>query len=178
MGQGDGWSIVNAVTTESAIWDPAAAVVRPEVAAFIYYKSRLAEEARYSEWEALWTDDALYWIPMGEGQDPETTVSYVYDNRGRIKRRVAQLNTGARHSQVPPSKMRRIISNLEQIGSDERSVTVTSNFVLYEYRVEMATWAGRYIHRIETGPERLRLIEKTVHLVNAGGPVKTLAFLI
>jgi 3-phenylpropionate/cinnamic acid dioxygenase small subunit len=159
-------------------WDPAGSVVTPEHAAFIYHESRLADEGRYSEWEALWTDDAKYWVPMGEDQDPETQLSYIYDNRQRIRSRIAQLNSGVRHSQVPPSKMRRTVSNLERIGSDDRSVTIASNFVLVEYRVEMAVWAGRYVHRIETAPEGLGLIEKTVHLVNAHGPVKTLAFLI
>jgi 3-phenylpropionate/cinnamic acid dioxygenase small subunit len=152
--------------------------VDAEVAAFLYLEARLADEARYSEWEALWTDDARYWVPMGQDQDPDTHVSYIYDNRQRIRSRIAQLNSGARHAQTPPSVMRRLISNLERVATDERSVTVASNFVLFEYRVEMTTWAGRYLHRIETGPDGLRLIDKTVHLVNAQGPIPTLAFLI
>ena len=166
------------VPSVTASWNPTRAVVDPELAAFVYHESRLADEARYSEWEALWTDDARYWVPMQEGQDPETHLSYIYDNRQRIKSRIAQLNTGARHSQTPPSKMRRILSNLERVDSDDRSVTVGSNFALFEYRIEMSIWAGRYLHRIETGPDGLRLIEKTVLLVNSHGPVKTLAFLI
>jgi 3-phenylpropionate/cinnamic acid dioxygenase small subunit len=172
---GDGFVIA---PSELDPWSPAAAIVDPELAAFVYHESRLADEARYSEWEALWTDDARYWVPMQEGQDPETHLSYIYDNRQRIKSRIAQLNTGVRHAQTPPSKMRRTLSNLERVGSDDRSVTVSSNFVLFEYRVEMTTWAGRYVHRIETNSDNLRLIEKTVHLVNANGPVRTLAFLI
>jgi hypothetical protein len=54
-------------------------------------EARLADEARYSEWEALWGDDALYWVPMHPGADPELTLSYVYDNRARIRSRVAQI---------------------------------------------------------------------------------------
>jgi 3-phenylpropionate/cinnamic acid dioxygenase small subunit len=153
-------------------------VVDPALAAFIYLEARLADESRYSEWEALWTDDASYWVPMQPGQDPETHLSYIYDNRQRIKSRVAQLNTGARHSQTPPSVMRRVISNLEVVDTDERSTTVASNFILFEYRIEMNTWAGQYLHRIDTRSEGFRLIEKTVHLVNAQGPVRTLSFLI
>src|ERR1700689_4132687 len=85
---------------------------------FIFLEARLADEGRYSEWEALWTDDARYWVPMREGQDPTSELSYINDNRSRIKSRVAQLNSGARHAQTPPSTMRRLVSNFELVDSD------------------------------------------------------------
>jgi len=152
--------------------------VDPAILSFIYLEARLADEARYSEWEALWDDDGLYWVPMSPDADPARDLSYIYDNRRRIRSRIAQLNTGARHSQTPPSKLRRLLTNTELLDRDAETVTVGSNFVLYEYRYQMTVWAGRVIHRVrlaETGP---RLVAKTVHLVNAGGPVPTLAFLL
>src|ERR1700750_2568647 len=85
----------------------------PEVEAFLYREARLADEARYSEWEALWDDDGVYWVPMGRDDDPHVNLSYIYDNRRRIKSRIAQLNSGVRHSQTPPSVMRRMLANLE-----------------------------------------------------------------
>src|ERR1700730_3107539 len=53
--------------------------VEPAIAAFIYLEARLADEARYTEWEALWDDDARYWVPRHEGADPDAEVSYIYD---------------------------------------------------------------------------------------------------
>jgi 3-phenylpropionate/cinnamic acid dioxygenase small subunit len=156
----------------------ARAVVDPALAAFIYREARLADEARYSEWEELWDDDAHYWVPMHPDDDPERKVSYVNDNRRRIKSRIAQLNTGVRHSQTPPSVMRRMISNLEVIDADDDTTTVAGNFALYEYRYGLTTWAGRYVYRIRTSGPELRLVAKTVHLVNAGGPIPTMSFLI
>jgi hypothetical protein len=50
--------------------------------------------------------------------------------------------------------------------------------MLFEYRYDLVTWAGRYIYRIRTGGPQPRLAGKTVHLVNAGGPIPTLAFLL
>jgi 3-phenylpropionate/cinnamic acid dioxygenase small subunit len=159
---------------------PTAPAVDRSVEAFLYLEARLADEARYSEWESLWDDDGLYWVPMSPDTDPNTDLSYVYDNRRRIHSRVAQLNTGTRHSQTPPSKMRRLLTNLEVLGQDDETVTVGSNFVLYEYRYGMTVWAGRVVHRVRTtDPERgPRLVAKTVHLVNAGDPLPTMAFLL
>ncbi|MGD9701275.1 MAG: aromatic-ring-hydroxylating dioxygenase subunit beta [Acidimicrobiia bacterium] len=146
---------------------------------FIFLEARLADEARYTEWESLWHErDALYWVPMHEGADPETEVSYIYDNKPRISKRVAQLKTGARHSQTPPSRMRRIISNFELVAADDVSATVAANFVLFEYRFSLITWAGRYVYRIRTDGDRLALAGKTVHLVNGDGAVPTMSFLI
>jgi 3-phenylpropionate/cinnamic acid dioxygenase small subunit len=164
----------------SATETGAAVAIDPVIASFLFREARLADEARYSEWEELWDDDGIYWVPMSPDADPAKDLSYVYDNRRRIRSRVAQLNTGSRHSQTPPSKMRRLLSNMEQLDRDAETVTVGSNFVLYEYRYQTTIWAGRVIHRVrvsdpEHGP---RLVAKTVHLINAGGPVPTLAFLL
>jgi 3-phenylpropionate/cinnamic acid dioxygenase small subunit len=163
----------------AALSEPAvAAGVEPALVAFIYREARLADEARYSEWESLWDDDATYWVPMSPDADPETTVSYINDNRTRIRSRVAQLNTGVRHSQTPPSVLRRTVSNFEVVDEEGDTVTIASNFILAEYRFTVTLWAGRYLHTIRRTTDGLRLAGKTVHLVNAGGPIPTMAFLI
>ena len=165
--------------TEMILSDPSAAAgVDPALVAFVYREARLADEARYSEWESLWDDDARYWVPMSPDADPETQVSYINDNRTRIRSRVAQLNTGVRHSQTPPSVLRRTVSNFEVSETRGDTVTVASNFILAEYRFDLTLWAGRYLHTIRRTEDGLRLAGKTVHLVNAGGPIPTMAFLI
>src|SRR5260370_36335673 len=137
------------MTGAEVLSDPrVAGQVDPALVRFVVTGARLADEARYSDWEALWDDDALYWVPMHPGADPELNVSYIYDNRARIRSRVAQLNTGVRHSQTPPSVMRRTVSNFEIVAEDNDTVTVGSNFVLVEYQCAMTVWAGRHLHRI------------------------------
>jgi benzoate/toluate 1,2-dioxygenase subunit beta len=55
--------------------------------AFLSLEARLADEARYAEWLALWTDDAVYWVPAttDPAADPDTHLSHVYDNRARLE---------------------------------------------------------------------------------------------
>jgi len=154
------------------------ATVDPALVGFIYTEARLADEARYSEWESLWAADGVYWVPMHPDDDPANSIAYVFDNRSRIKSRVAQLNSGVRHSQTPPSVIRRLVSNFEVVEVSGDVTTVGSNFALYEYRYALTVWAGRYLHRIRTTDDGLELVTKTVHLVNAGGPIPTMAFLV
>jgi 3-phenylpropionate/cinnamic acid dioxygenase small subunit len=144
----------------------------PEILSFLYLEARLADEGRYSEWESLWADDdtAEDRVPM----HPD----YINDNRRRIKSRVAQLNTGNRHSQNPPSVMRRLVSNSEVVDQTVDTVTVESNFALFEYRVRQRYWAGRVVHTIRRSKDGPKLVRKIVHLIDASGPIDTLAFLI
>src|SRR5205809_6175922 len=82
---------------------------------FLHKEARLADEARYAEWLALWTDDAVYWVPAttDPAADPDKHLSHIYDNRGRLETRVKMLESGYRYSQEPASLMRRLISNIE-----------------------------------------------------------------
>jgi len=149
-----------------------------EVARFLYREARLADEHCYDEWETLWTDEALYWVPIDEEADPATSLSYIYDNRARIASRIRQLNTGRRHAQAPASEMRRIISNIEIAPRGDR-LEVGSNFILIESRRGLlTTWAGRTSHILHPAEDGFRMSLKKILLVNRRDPITNLAFLI
>jgi len=151
-----------------------------EVEAFVYREARLADEHDYDGWEALWTDDAVYWVPAGGPDiDPVKQVSVVYDNRSRIRTRIRQLKTGKRYAQSPPSNMRRVVSNIEVVGVEGADTVAEANFVLVEHR-ERGTvlWAGRTTYRLRRTEDGIRLAYKKVVLVNSADALPTMAFLI
>ena len=156
---------------------------RMEVEAFLFKEARLADESRYSEWEALVDDDMHYWVPLGEGQEPDSDlISILNDNRTRLATRIRQLNTGVRHAQLPPSRMRRVISNIEIEKSENGEYFVGSNMVLYEYRVQAATelvvWPARVEHKLRQKGGELKMFSKHIFLLSSEGPVRGLAFII
>src|SRR3954468_57936 len=103
------------------------------VTAFIYKEARLQDEHEYDAWEALWTDDGVYWVPAnGEGGDPEQEMSIIYDNRSRIGLRIRQYHTGKRFSQSPRSRLRRVVSNVEVLDDDGREIRAASNAMVFE----------------------------------------------
>lgn len=150
-----------------------------EVDEFVYLEARLADERHYDEWESLWTADGVYWVPANDDQiDPETEMSIIFDNRSRIATRVKQLNTGKRHSQTPPSRLRRLISNIERTETDG-AIEVGANFIVFESRERGVTlWGGRVLYGLRHTEEGLRMARKTVLLANSDQPLPTLAFLI
>jgi benzoate/toluate 1,2-dioxygenase subunit beta len=150
---------------------------------FVYKEARLADEARYAEWLALWTDDGVYWVPAttDPGADPDKHISHIYDNRDRIETRIKLLQTGHRYSQEPASLMRRLISNIE-VAADGAELVVESNFALAELAIqakrEMHWWVGRTTHRLRRVEGELKMCRKKVVLVNAAEPLPNLSFLI
>ena len=154
------------------------------VVEFIYREARLADEARYAEWLALWTDDGVYWVPAttDPGADPDKHISHIYDNRGRIETRVKLLMTGHRYGQEPASLMRRLVSNIEIAPADNGELVAESNFVIGELAIqakrELHWWVGRTTHRLRRVGGELRMCGKKVVLVNAGEPLPNLSFLI
>ena len=160
--------------------DTAARQLLDEVTQWVYREARLQDEHRYDEWEALWTDDGIYWIPAnGEGGDPEQEMSIVYDNRSRIALRIRQFHTGKRYSQTPKSRLRRVVSNIEILSDDGGELTVGSNALIFESHVRGDTlWAARNEYRLRREGNALKMAFKKVVLVNSQTALWSMAFLI
>jgi 3-phenylpropionate/cinnamic acid dioxygenase small subunit len=155
-------------------------VLLREVQAFIYLEARLQDEHRYEDWEQLWTDDGVYWVPAnGTEIDPEREMSIIYDNRSRIALRVRQLLTGKHFTQTPQSRLRRIVSNIELMGESDGDIAVTSNSMIFESSLRDDTiWAARNEYRLRYVDGQLRMAYKKVTLVNNDKALYTLSFLI
>lgn len=147
---------------------------------FLYLEARLQDEHRFQDWEALWTDDAVYWVPAnGEDTDPERDMSILYDNRSRIGLRIRQFLTGKRYSQMPVSRLRRVIGNVEVLGDEPGGTRVTANMLLYEsHRRGQIVWAARNDYLLRQVDGQWRLAFKKVALVNNDAALTTMAFLM
>lgn len=158
---------------------------RDDVTQFLYREARLADENDYDNWEALWTDDALYWVPAGgEDVDPHTNVAFIFDNRNRISTRMKQVKTGKRYAQAPPSDLRRIIGNIELLGgrrnvAGDVDLEVGANFLAFECRSRTnQLWGGRTTYRLRWVDGEIRLVYKKVVLVDNDKAIPTMSFLI
>ena len=173
-------TVTSAATSTAATGSVPTPLDIRDIEQFLYREARYADEHDYDAWESLWTDDALYWVAAGaDDSDPMTQMSVIHDNRNRISTRLKQLKTGRRHAQIPMSRLRRVVSNVEIIGTDGAETTVEANFVLVESRERgREVWAGRYTYRLRLVDGELRLAYKKVALVDNARVLPTLAFLI
>ena len=152
---------------------------------FLYREARYADESDYDSWEALWTDDALYWVPSSGGDtDPVLEMSVIYDNRNRISTRLKQLRTGRRYAQAPVSNLRHLLTNVELLGARVNpeggvDLELGANFMVIESRARGThLWGGRVTYRLRLVEGSLRMAYKKVVLVDRDKPLPTLGFLI
>ena len=139
-----------------------------------------SRQSEYRDWEALWTDDGVYWVPAnGSDIDPETEMSIIYDNRSRIKLRVNQYYTGKRFAAEPQSKLRRVVSNCEIISNEGDEIKVASNAIIFESNDRLDTvWASRNEHILRRVDGELKMSKKKVVLVNNEKALDTMSFII
>lgn len=136
---------------------------------FVVREARLVDEGRFNDWLALFAGDGLYWVPVtAGGGDPRNEVSHAFDDNRRLTDRVYWLRTGLAYSQLPASRTRRLIGNVETIDDAEGFRLVRSTFVLNELRAGVAkTYTGWYGHVLTPGAEGWRIRLKMVNLLDS-----------
>jgi 3-phenylpropionate/cinnamic acid dioxygenase small subunit len=154
---------------------------RRAVADFLFREARLLDDHDYDEWLDLWDGAGIYLVPAnGDDPDPDRQVSLIYDNRGRLGRRVAQMQTGYRHAQLPQSRTQHWVSNIEIVEESAERIEVRSAYLIIEARFgNVRIWPGRARHELARDPDdgELRMLKKTVVFIDNDLPVTTLGFL-
>ena len=125
-----------------------------EVEEFLYREASLLDERRLDEWLALLTDDIHYWMPIrrtttasdvaNEFTKPGDT-AFFDDDKTTLALRVQRLGVGRAWAEDPPSRTRRLVTNVRIISVDGSELTVSANFQLYRTRLnsEEDSWVGR-----------------------------------
>lgn len=135
-------------------------IARQTIEDFLYEEAALLDEWRLDEWLDLLTEDATYEVPATDTPDgdPRHTLSLIADDKVRIRSRVAQLLGKSAWAENPPSRTRRMISNVRLRKVDGEQLFVTANFVVYRMRFEhMDTYVGRYEYILVQRDGRLKI---------------------
>lgn len=158
-----------------------------EAQRFLVAEARLLDERRFEEWEELFTDDAVYWVPMDPDRDPQQTVSIVYDDRRRLHERVYRLTRTPVLDQNPPSRTIRLVGNVEvEPGEAVDEALVRCNQLIAEMRpggpgqagLNSPRWlAARCEYRLRREDGSWRIAFKKVVLLDADQPQYNLSFI-
>lgn len=155
--------------------------LRQEVEDFIFHEAELADTHRCDDWYALWTEDALYWVPANEDEfDPTRHVSIIYDDLEKIETRLFRLKGKRAHAQQPRSRLARVVSNIRLEPADKRDeIVATANFVLGDVRLNrQEIWMGRVRYLLRRVDGRLKMVQKKVMLLGNDMPVGNLTFIV
>jgi p-cumate 2,3-dioxygenase beta subunit len=154
---------------------PAAAqVTRAQVEDFLYREASLLDEWRLDDWLGLLTDDARYQVPSNDrpDADPSSALFTIADDISRIRARVTRLKDRNAHAEHPPSRTRRMISNVRIVSREGGELRVEANFVVYRFRRDerIREYVGRYRYRLrlEAGVFKIARREALIDAMELG----------
>jgi biphenyl 2,3-dioxygenase beta subunit len=146
-----------------------------EVEEFLYREAGLLDDRRFDDWLDLLADDIHYWMPIrrttqAREMELEFTrpggMAFFDDDKEILTLRVQRLAVGRAWAEDPPSRTRRLITNVRIDNIDGSELTVQSNFQLYRTRLnsEEDAWIGRREDVLRRTGEVLMLAKRHIYL--------------
>lgn len=114
----------------------------------LYREARLLDRERFSDWLDLTTEDALYRMALTSRRFRKDRAApllvgsgYIFnDTRERLALRIKRLQSGYVWAEDPPNFVRRVVSNVEIVGTDVPSEkTVHSVVIIHRSRIDSQT---------------------------------------
>jgi p-cumate 2,3-dioxygenase subunit beta len=163
--------------------DPSATVTRAEVEDLLYHEADLLDHWKLDEWLGLLTEDAAYYVPPNDKPDADHrfTLFTVADDIVRLRERIIRLKDPNCHAEFPPSRTRRMISNVRIDGVDGELISVSANFAIFRHRRNepVRQFVGRYRHKLKRTDEGLKIAERRAILdAEELGPMGSVSFLL
>ena len=158
-------------------------VTRAQVEDFLYLEAALLDDWKLKEWENLLTEDAAYYVPPNDKPDADhhVTLFTIADDIVRLRERVIRLKDPNCHAEYPPSRTRRLITNVRIVGVDGDTVTIAANFVVYRYRrgEPVREFVGHYRHKLRRVSGVLKIAERRATLdAHELGPMGSVSFIL
>ncbi|MPZ59366.1 MAG: aromatic-ring-hydroxylating dioxygenase subunit beta [Rhizobiales bacterium] len=140
------------------------AVMRGEVEDLLYHEADLLDSWRLDDWLQLLTEDVTYYIPPTDKPDADhrDTLFIIADDAVRLRERVIRLKDPNCHAEFPPSRTRRLISNVRIAEIDGAIISIAANFIVYRNRRSepARVFVGRYRYRLKRQAGRLKIAER------------------
>jgi p-cumate 2,3-dioxygenase beta subunit len=144
--------------------DKAATVSCQDIEQFLYREAELLDSWKLDEWLTLLTDAVSYFVPPNEMPDADHrfTLFLIADDAVRLRERVIRLKDPNCHAEFPPSRTRRMITNVRITSVDGDNISVAANFVVYRHRRSEPprTFVGYYRYKLKVQDGALKIAER------------------
>jgi len=150
-----------------------------DVAQFLYHEARLLDTGQLEAWLDLFTEDAIYWVPLErDQQEAAETSSIIHDDRTLLELRVKQARHPRAHARLPLARTVHQVGNVMLLGDQNGELTVGSTLQLVEWRHErQRLWGALVEHRLRRAGGGFKIAHKRVDLVNSEGELDGIAIL-
>ncbi|GCD97774.1 aromatic-ring-hydroxylating dioxygenase subunit beta [Embleya hyalina] len=118
---------------------------RYDIERFLYLEAELLDDQKFEDWLELFDDDIHYWLPTRttrtvRERDLEIAgpdgAAFFDDDKAFLTGRVRRLASGRSWSEEPPSRTRRLITNIRPTRLESGEFEVRVNFHVLRSRAE------------------------------------------
>lgn len=145
-------------------------ITRQDLIDFVVREARLLDAKQYEEWNALFTDDAFYWVPLVPDQpDGINHTSHLYEDKLLRELRIERLKSPRAFSQQPPSRCHHLLQTptVETFDRAGNRYVVRTEFHYTESQGdELQFHVGHFLHHLVVQDGALRMTLKRVNLIN------------
>lgn len=139
-------------------------VTRQQVEDFLYEEAALLDAWRLDDWLALLADDAVYNVPSNDRPlaDSKDTLFIIADDIRRIRARVTRLKDKSAHAEYPPSRTRRMISNVRIVSRDGAALKIEASFIVHRFRRNegIRAFVGHYRYELREAGGELKIARR------------------
>jgi len=145
-------------------------ITKQDLIDFVVLEARLLDAKRYEEWNALFTDDAMYWVPLVPDQeDGINHTSHLYEDKLLRELRIERLKSPRAFSQQPPSRAHHLLQTptVETFDEAGNRYVVRSEFHYTESQGDnLQFYVGTCFHHLTLQGDALKMTLKRVNLLN------------
>lgn len=145
-------------------------VTEKDLIDFVVREARLLDAKRYDEWNALFADDGLYWIPLVPDQeDGLNHTSHMYEDKLLRDLRIERYKSPRAFSQQPPSRCHHLLQvpTLEEHDAAANRWVLRTEFHYTEAQGdELQFYVGTCFHHLVAQDGQLKIKLKRVNLLN------------
>jgi len=145
-------------------------ITRQDLIDFVVHEARLLDAKRYEQWNALFTDDGYYWVPLVPDQpDGLQHTSHMYEDKLLRDLRIQRLKSPRAFSQQPASRCHHLLQtpSVEEFDDAAQRFVVRTEFHYTEAQGdELQFYVGTMFHHLTVQEGALRITLKRVNLLN------------
>ena len=143
---------------------------RQDLIDFVVREARLLDAKQFDEWNSLFTDKGIYWVPLTPGQeDGINHTSHMYEDKLLRSVRIERLKSPRAFSQQPASRCHHLLQTptVEIFDAEAGHFVVRSEFHYTESQGdELQFYVGTFFHHLTLQDGALRMTLKRVNLLN------------
>ena len=139
----------------------------------LYREARLLDEKKWHDWLALYSADALFWMPSWAGEyettsDPELELNLIYlKGRAHLEDRVFRLETGESFASVPMARTAHVVGGVTVDAIEGAEIRARASWIVHSFGIHGGiTRGGWYEYTLRRDGDSLRIARKKITMID------------